>query len=111
MNNKPLLGVRFNDNGEAVVAVWAPDAKKAAIIVNDQTNINLNRSDFGYWTLTTGDLKPGDRYLFKLDNKEPLPDPASLSQPDGVHGASMALDLNQFNGRMPNGKTPRWSNM
>lgn len=96
MNNKPLPGVRFNDDDEAVVAVWAPDAKKAAVIVNDQTSLNLNRSDFSYWTLTTAELKPGDSYRFKLDNKDPLPDPASLSQPDGVHGASMALDLNQF---------------
>ncbi|MEO3405135.1 malto-oligosyltrehalose trehalohydrolase [Mucilaginibacter sp. CAU 1740] len=96
MNNKPLPGVRFNNDNEAEIAVWAPDAKKAAVIVNDQASLDLSRSDFGYWTLTTGKLQPGHRYQFKLDDKQPLPDPASLSQPDGVHGSSMAIDTRDF---------------
>ncbi|AYL98597.1 malto-oligosyltrehalose trehalohydrolase [Mucilaginibacter celer] len=95
MNNKPTPGVRFKDN-RAEIAVWAPYAKKVAVIINDGTVIDLNTVAYGYWVLTTAALKPGDRYRFKLDDKMALPDPASLSQPNGVHGASMAIDINQF---------------
>lgn len=96
MNNKPTPGVRFKENW-AEIAVWAPHAKKAAIVLNDGNTLDLNPIDHGYWVLTTQALRPGDGYRFKLDGAEPLPDPASLSQPDGVHGASMAVDLHQFN--------------
>lgn len=96
MSNKPFPGVRFNNNGDAEVAVWAPNAKMVAVIINNSNEIGLQKADFGYWLLTTPNLHPGDRYRFKLDDKEPLPDPASLLQPDGVHGASMAIDVNQF---------------
>jgi maltooligosyltrehalose trehalohydrolase len=37
-------------------------------------------------------LKAGDRYKFVVDGTE-YPDPASLSQPEGVHGASQAIDI------------------
>lgn len=37
-------------------------------------------------------MKPGDLYWFNVNGKK-LPDPASLSQPEGVHGPSKAIDL------------------
>lgn len=90
---KPIPGVRFN-NGKAVIALWSPLCERAEVIV-DGKGIKLCKADFGYWTLTTESLKPGDTYQFMLDGK-PYPDLASLAQPDGVHGASQAVDLSKF---------------
>ncbi len=39
------------------------------------------------------DARPGDRYELRLDGDIRRPDPGSLSQPDGVHGASEVVDL------------------
>ncbi len=50
----------------------------------------------GYWELKTGDIKPCDLYLFKLDDRIPLPDPASFHQPEGVHGPSQVWDHASF---------------
>ena len=38
----------------------------------------------------------GDRYRFRLDDGEPVADPASGWQPDGVHGPSAVVDHRRF---------------
>ena len=38
----------------------------------------------------------GDRYAYILDGSQPLPDPASRFQPDGVHGPSQVIDPSLF---------------
>ncbi|WP_034257042.1 malto-oligosyltrehalose trehalohydrolase [Adhaeribacter aquaticus] len=92
------LGVNFNGNGEAVVEVWAPKAEKLEIrLQQDNTRIALTKEEFGYWTTTTEKLKPGDLYQFVLDGDQEYPDPSSVSQPEGVHGNSQALDVKAFN--------------
>jgi len=39
---------------------------------------------------------PGARYFFRLDDTVTCPDPASFSQPDGVHGPSQLIDHMAF---------------
>jgi maltooligosyltrehalose trehalohydrolase len=90
-------GISFNPQGEAAVRLWAPLAKKAALVLDkNKQAIELKAAEHGYWELITATIKPGDRYRFALDDATPLPDPASLAQPDSVHEASMAIDLHQF---------------
>jgi maltooligosyltrehalose trehalohydrolase len=47
----------------------------------------MNRSDDGWWRVTV-DVPVDARYGFILDDSDPLPDPRSPRQPDGVHGLS-----------------------
>src|SRR3569833_1552745 len=68
--------------------------QKTELVVSGKT-ISLDKLEFGYWTLETNYIKPGDRYQFSIDDKL-LPDPASRAQPGGVHDGSMAIDLNDF---------------
>lgn len=93
MINKPLPGIHFKQ-GTAHVALWAPDCGSAELLAGER-KIGLTKGDFGYWTVTTDLVKPGDRYQFSIDGKL-LPDPASRAQPDGVHAPSMAIDLTDF---------------
>ena len=95
---KRKLGVNFNEEGQADIALWAPKVDYAEIYYVDKNKSEqLIGGELGLWTLTTDSLKPGDLYLFKLDGKVQFPDPASLSQPDGVHGASQAINNREFN--------------
>jgi maltooligosyltrehalose trehalohydrolase len=97
MSREQAPGVRFNGAGYAQIKVWAPQAENVAVQLQDSKSIlELQRSDAGYWTLETHDLKPGGMYTISVDGGQPFPDPASLSQPDGVHGASQALKLDDF---------------
>jgi maltooligosyltrehalose trehalohydrolase len=90
------LGITFDAQGQAKVVVWAPLVKQLKLrLCRSGTELSLEKQTEGYWQLSTSKIKPGDRYKFVLDGKQ-LPDPVSLSQPEGVHGPSQALDLNQF---------------
>ena len=75
--------------------VWAPKAQSAHLVLNKDT-ITLESQPYGYWSAWVPEAKPGDLYQFQLDENEPLPDPASLAQPSGVHGPSEVIDLHGF---------------
>jgi maltooligosyltrehalose trehalohydrolase len=50
----------------------------------------------GVWETFVAEARPGDRYAYSIDGKDPLPDPASRFQPDGVHGWSEIVDPGRF---------------
>jgi maltooligosyltrehalose trehalohydrolase len=89
-----IPGIRLKNN-KAQVNLWAPLAKEVALVVSPSLELPLTRSGEGYWSLLSDELQEGDRYRFRIDNKE-YPDPASLSQPGGVHGPSEIINLDSF---------------
>lgn len=96
-SNQRSLGVTFPTEDQAKVVVWSPTAKHVAIkIYGNQAAIPLKQEAPGYWRLTTNQIKPGDLYMYVLDGQQAYPDPTSLSQPQGVHGPSQAVDTAAF---------------
>ena len=89
-------GITFNEKGEAEIGVWAPLQKSVAISLANNSKLPLIKDEWGYWKASTNKIKPGDLYKVVLDDDKELPDPASLSQPEGVHGHSQAIDLKDF---------------
>jgi maltooligosyltrehalose trehalohydrolase len=87
-------GIRLKDD-KAEVNIWAPLAREVSLIVNSSKEIQLAQSGEGYWSALVEKLREGDSYQFRIDGKD-YPDPASLSQPTGVHGPSAIIDLNAF---------------
>lgn len=74
-------------------AIWAPSAEHVEIR-RDGEVCSLRRDGRGWHTLPDSPARPGERYAFRLDGDGPwIPDPRSLSQPDGVHGESEVVDL------------------
>lgn len=100
------LGINLSD-GLADVCVWAPHKKRVALTIkNKAQEIALDKDEFGIWTTRTDQLQAGDGYKFRLDDDGEFPDPASLSQPEDVHGFSEVIDLNAYSWRDENWKTP-----
>jgi maltooligosyltrehalose trehalohydrolase len=92
--NRPGLQLR---GGKADVVLWAPFAKSVALSLPRRGQLlPLHQGGRGYWRLQSLELEAGELYFFKLDDDKVLPDPASLSQPEGVHGPSQAVDLQAF---------------
>ncbi|MFL5809042.1 MAG: malto-oligosyltrehalose trehalohydrolase [Flavisolibacter sp.] len=89
------IGVNFNEKKEAEIIVWSPEAKSVEISF-DNKKLSLKKTDEGYWEVLSTDIRPGTLYKFVIDGRNEFPDPASLSQPDGVHGCSEAIDLKEF---------------
>lgn len=91
------IGINFTTQGNAEILLWAPLAHNVAICLNSGDKIiPLQKKKYGYWQLITTVIQPGDLYKFILDEEEAFPDPASLLQPEGVHGPSQAFDVNKF---------------
>jgi maltooligosyltrehalose trehalohydrolase len=96
MKYKKIFPV-FSDNNIFEFRIWAPKAKSLHLLIDGQSQpIAMNRQNNGYWSNRIEDISPGMRYRYQINDAESFPDPASLSQPDGVHGASEAIDLSDF---------------
>jgi maltooligosyltrehalose trehalohydrolase len=107
MNRTNLTpGVTFLKDGTASIMLWAPKAETAVIVLNDNERLPLNKVEKGYWKLATNTIRPLDTYKFLLNGTKELPDPASRSQPDGVHGPSQAIDLQSYQWRTNEWQTP-----
>ena len=97
---QPTLGASVKD-AATTFSVWAPRARtvSAHVRTGDSAGDHALRraSDHrGVWTATIDGVTHSDRYGFRLDGGEPLPDPTSRSQPDGVHGLSEVIDPSRF---------------
>lgn len=96
-----MYGVRCLGNGYCRFRLWAPmrDEVFLRIVTPEDRLIPMERKAMGYWETEVGDVGPGTRYLYRLDKGFERPDPASLSQPEGVHGPSEVVDHLAFEWR------------
>jgi maltooligosyltrehalose trehalohydrolase len=87
-------GVRFR--------VWASAARRLTLLVRcdgeDQRHSPASLSD-GTWEIFLPEVAAGARYAYAINDGPPRPDPASRSQPDGVHGWSEVIDPSAFRWR------------
>ncbi len=102
-------GLRIR-NGSIAASVWAPNSLTCSLFnVTGNRSIAMAQCGRGYWYVETGELKAGDLYYFELDGKQKLPDPASLSQPEGVHGPSQIVDIAAFSWTDLNWRNPEFN--
>src|SRR3990170_1047511 len=88
------VGAFLTEDGNCLFSVWAPLLKQVDVIVCEGTEreYTLQCDDYGYWSITLEDIPANTRYWFRLNREKKLPDPASRSQPEGVHGPSKITD-------------------
>jgi maltooligosyltrehalose trehalohydrolase len=72
-----------------IIAVWAPSAKSVELVTAEQ-RIALLPSTEGEWQGDVDESLLQRGYRYSIDGGDPMPDPRSRWQPDGVHGASYA---------------------
>lgn len=77
-------------DGTVAFVLWAPDAASVELVFDDGSRQPLAAAADGYFAATLA-CAAGTRYRYAIDGGEPVPDPASRWQPDGVHGASAVL--------------------
>jgi maltooligosyltrehalose trehalohydrolase len=90
-----LLGASVDASGVRF-RVWAPQANQVELVLERGGSYPLQREENGYFSLTLSSARTGDRYKFRIDGKEPLPDPVSRYQPEGPHGWSEVVDSNAY---------------
>jgi maltooligosyltrehalose trehalohydrolase len=76
-------------------SVWAPDADKVGLSLQERT-VPMKRQPSGWWHIEVDGLPAETDYAFVVDGSQPLPDPRSPWQPNGVHGPSRTVDHTAF---------------
>ena len=80
-------------DGSTRFEVWAPRAAVGGGRAGGRGAVALGADErAGTWVGVVDGVGHGDRYRIRLDGGEPLADPASGWQPDGVHGPSAVVD-------------------
>lgn len=84
------LGATLDGRGGCRFRVWAPLAQRVDVrLVAPVERVEpLQRSGHDYFEGVVEDVAAGARYVYRLDGKLERPDPASRSQPEGVHRPS-----------------------
>ncbi|MHB1710016.1 MAG: malto-oligosyltrehalose trehalohydrolase [Acidimicrobiales bacterium] len=88
------LGAVPSEGGHCSFVVWAPHATSVSVClgVDDVRMVEAFALSDGYYRALAPDCPAGTRYRYRLDGATDLADPASRSQPDGVHGPSEVFD-------------------
>lgn len=84
----------FYSKGICRFVVWAPETERMMvhIVALQERNIEMKKNAEGYFFAEADNIHPGARYFFRPGNQNDFPDPASFSQPGGVHEASEVID-------------------
>src|SRR5689334_21753551 len=92
------IGANVTAPDQARFSVWAPHARRVDVHVlgHGRKPVPLTCHSRGHFEVTIPGAAAGDRYVYILDGDKKRPDPASRSQPDGVHGPSEIVDPHQF---------------
>ena len=90
----PRAGLTDLDDRASRWRVWAPKAERVDLILGTgsrRTIHPMEREPRGFFGITTPKPADGTRYAYALDGGEPLADPCSRWQPDGVDAPSAVL--------------------
>lgn len=93
MSRDSGLGATYLGEGRCRFRVWAPLAEKVEvrIVAPPERIVTLEKGDQGYHQAIIDGVEHGNLYMYRLDGGKERPDPASRSQPQGVHGPSQVV--------------------
>jgi len=94
-------------NGRVSFRVWAPSAREAAVVLELGRERPMQAEGDG-WFCAEIDCAIGERYRYRFDGGEPVPDPASRAQAGGVAGASVVVDPGAYRWRHPHWRGRPW---
>jgi maltooligosyltrehalose trehalohydrolase len=94
------FGAQLLAGGGTRFRVWAPSVARAELQLLDTRTHPMHAAEPGWHEVTVSEAGAGSRYkfLFHLEDGTvwSVPDPASRSNPDGVHGASSVVDASAY---------------
>src|SRR5688572_10723380 len=84
-----IHGPRRLPDGQTLFQLWSPAQPQVSLAIEGRSELyTMRAAGAGWLEARVAWLREGARYQFVLPDGTRLPDPASRSQPDGVHGAS-----------------------
>jgi maltooligosyltrehalose trehalohydrolase len=92
------FGARLEAGG-ARFRLWAPAARTVELDIaheRGRANLPMTRSADGWHEARIDGVAAGTSYLYRIDGRISVPDPASRWNPQDVHGASVLVDPQAF---------------
>jgi len=93
-HNMPF-GAELTNDGRVRFRLWAPAAHEVELVLPDGA-VSMSALPNGWFELATNKARAGSRYRYRIDGKLEVPDPASRSNPDDIHGPSEVIDPAEF---------------
>lgn len=96
------FGASLLSDGKVRFRLWAPAARAVELCPENQSSeeigLPMNRLSDGWFQIETLPLQvvPETLYHYRLDGRLNVPDPASRSNPQDVHGPSQVVDATAF---------------
>jgi maltooligosyltrehalose trehalohydrolase len=75
--------------------LWAPFARTIELVTNG-AHLPLHPDGQGWWSIDIDQNRAGADYAFSVDGRDPIADPRSPYQPEGVLGFSRPIDHSAF---------------
>jgi maltooligosyltrehalose trehalohydrolase len=105
------------------ITVWAPSAKSVELVTPERriplypaavgcaegpgsSGVPGYAGVSGYWHTAVDESLLAHGYRYSIDGGEPIPDPQSKWQPDGIHGASHLVDTARLHATQPRAGHP-----
>jgi maltooligosyltrehalose trehalohydrolase len=94
---QPRVGTHRLPDGSWEFLLWAPHARSVRLqLFSTKELIDMQPLPKGYFRANVAEIDKGTQYLYLLDDRRALPDPASRFQPQGVHAPSQLVDTSSF---------------
>jgi maltooligosyltrehalose trehalohydrolase len=96
------VGATPIESGGYRFVVWAPAQNTMSVrllarsAAEKDIVVPFRKTADGYFEVEIEQATPGQRYVFRFEDGRERPDPASRFQPEGVHGPSELVSLNDF---------------
>jgi malto-oligosyltrehalose trehalohydrolase len=88
-------GANLLADGQARFRLWAPTQASVSVVLEDGPVVPMARTPDGWFEAVTSCVD-GSRYRYRLADGTVVPDPASRSQPNDVHGPSRVIDPRDY---------------
>jgi maltooligosyltrehalose trehalohydrolase len=86
------FGAQLGADDSTRFRLWAPGCARVELELDGTQRLAMHRLDDGWHECSHREAPAGTRYRFRLPDGLMVPDPASRSNPDDVHGASVVVD-------------------
>ncbi|WP_025884666.1 malto-oligosyltrehalose trehalohydrolase [Asaia prunellae] len=105
---QPQFGATLQSDGTTRFTLWAPSCETVSIQIENDVSRPMHRDTDGIFTLAVN-CPPGTRYRYLVRDDLAVPDPASRSQPEGVHGPSAVTDPKAYLWQTPDWQGRPWN--
>jgi maltooligosyltrehalose trehalohydrolase len=98
LSSPKIVGATPLSAGGWRFCVWAPAISSVELHLKTPTDrlLPMSKGADGFHSVELDTLPADSTYLYRLDGAKEWPDPASRSQPHGVHGPSQIVDTRAF---------------